>query len=185
VRTLTRRDLGAVGLAAGLFLSPLVAAAAAAAAQEVPQAKVGQPAPEVVFTDIDGKERRLSALRGRPVMLWLIATWCPTCQASAKILAARARELETGGLVVVTLRLYNNLGYEGPEIRDFAARWAPSLLDRAGWLWGDADLETSLAYDVQGYPDIYWLIDANGILRHVDTAPNVTFDRIAAFAAGS
>lgn len=175
-----------MAILAALALAASSAAFAAEATDEAASlAKVGDPAPDFGFAALDGSEHRLSEFRGRPAMVWLIATWCPTCEASARVLAERADELRTTGLAVITLKLYNNLGYEGPTIGEFAAKWAPSLLDRPGWFWGEADLRTSLLYDPRGYPDIYWLVDAEGVLQRVDTAPNVTFDEILGFAAGS
>ncbi|HEX3954005.1 MAG TPA: TlpA disulfide reductase family protein [Stellaceae bacterium] len=38
-----------------------------------------QPAPDVAFTDIDGKPVTLADFKGRPVVLNLWATWCDPC----------------------------------------------------------------------------------------------------------
>ena len=182
---LSRRTLlAALGTALVLSL-PSGRAGAVQDLQNLPRPAPGKPAPDVTFETLDGRTFRLSDFRGRPVMLWLIATWCPTCEASAQALAEKAPELEETGLVVITLKLYENLGYPGPSIGDFAKKWAPTLLDRKGWYWGEAGMRTSYVYDRQGYPDIYWLVDRDGIARMVNTAPNVTMDEIVSFAAGS
>ncbi|MBE0617743.1 MAG: TlpA family protein disulfide reductase [Proteobacteria bacterium] len=39
----------------------------------------GQPAPEFALETLDGDVVRLSALRGKPVLLVFWATWCPRC----------------------------------------------------------------------------------------------------------
>lgn len=145
-------------------------------------AAVGQIAPDIEFTTTDGATFRLADFQGRPVMLWLIATWCPTCRVSAQALAERIDELERLGLQIITLKLYNNLGYPGPTIEEFARRWANVAYDSPNWLWGDASQQASFSYDPKGYPDIYWLIDREGIVRAVDTAPNATMERILSFA---
>ncbi len=167
-----------VGLSAGGLL------AFAQGTQDLPKPRIGATAPDIAFTTTDGKQRQLSDFRGKPVMLWLIATWCPTCQASAATLAENKAAIEKTGLVVVTLRLYKNLGYQGPTMAEFAKKWAPSLTGR-NWFWGDADQRGSFIYDPRGYPDIYWLVRKDGTLAAVDTAPNVTIDNILAFGAGA
>jgi len=152
---------------------------------DLPPAHVGQPAPDFSFTTVDGRTFQLSDFRGQPVMFWLLATWCPTCQVSAQALAERIDEIERLGLVIVTLKLHNNLGYPGPTIEEFGRRWASEAFNSPNWLWGDASQAVSFSYDPRGVPDIYWLIDPQGIVRARDTAPNTTLNRILEFARSS
>ena len=60
-----------------------------------------------------------------------------------------------------------------------------SLASAPGWLWGQASKAGSFAYNPDGYPDIYCLVDKDGILRDVALAPNVTMEKIMAFATSS
>lgn len=54
---------------------------------------IGKPAPELIGIDIKtGKDQRLSAFKGRPVIVELWATWCPTCRTSIpRLNALKAR----------------------------------------------------------------------------------------------
>ena len=49
---------------------------------ESPQLKAGAPAPSFTLTTLDGRELRLSDLRGKKVLLYFWATWCTPCVAS-------------------------------------------------------------------------------------------------------
>lgn len=118
--------------------------------------EIGAPAPEFHFTTVKGAKRRLSEFRGRPVMLWLFATWCPSCVAATAAIAKNYQRLNATGLQIIQLKLIDNLGYEGPTTKEFAARYAGTLAAHPGWLWGDASREGSFTYDPRGFPDIYF-----------------------------
>ncbi len=157
-------------------------ASSVAMAQTMASVEIGGPAPDIDFTATDGTERRLSEFSGRPVMLWFYASWCPTCQVGTVAVAEKIDQLKQAGVQIIQLQLYDNLGYPGPSIEDFAKRYAGSVTPSSNWLWGQASLEASFTYDPQGYPDIYFLIDRDGIIRAIEPAPNVTMNKIMAFA---
>ena len=154
----------------------------AAHAQIQTAAKVGALAPDIAFTTVDGSEYQLSDFRGRPVMLWFYASWCPTFQVVTMAVAGVVDQLTLAGVQIIQLQLYNTLGYPGPTAEEFARQYASSVPRSPNWLWGDASLVASYTYDPQGYPDIYFLIDENGTLRAMDFAPHVTMDKILEFA---
>ena len=153
-----------------------------ASAQTKAVVELGSPAPDMAFTTVGGTERRLSEFRGRPVMLWLFATWCPTCVYGTIAVAEKFDRIQRSGIQIIQLKLYNNLGYPGPSVEDFARRYAGSIPRSSDWLWGAASQEGSYTYDPRGYPDIYFLIDKDGLLRAANLAPHVTMDTILAFA---
>lgn len=154
----------------------------AASAQTPAAVKIGAPAPDMAFTTMDGTQRRLSEFRGRPLMLWLFATWCPTCIYGTIAVAEKFDRIQQAGIQIIQLKLYNNLGYPGPSIEDFARRHAGSIPPSPDWLWGVASQEGSFTYDPRGYPDVYFLIDKDGVLQAVDVAPHATMDTILTFA---
>ena len=55
---------------------------------ESPQLKAGAPAPSFTLSTLDGREVRLSDLRGKKVLLYFWATWCTPCVASVPALNA-------------------------------------------------------------------------------------------------
>lgn len=52
---------------------------------------VGKAAPDLTIRTLDGRTMSLKALRGRPVVLNVWASWCTGCRQEASVLDARAR----------------------------------------------------------------------------------------------
>lgn len=142
-------------------------------------------APVVPYTTAGGRTLSTAQFKGHRTMLWLLSTWCGSCAAGLQAMADKAGPLEKSGLRVVILRNYQNGGYPGPAIRKFVDRVAPTLLQQPGWAFGDASPQLDYAYNHKHYPDIYFLIDANGRIQAVDGAPAATMDTILRFARGN
>jgi thiol-disulfide isomerase/thioredoxin len=182
VRPPRRRGLyyGAAVLA--LAVGALVAYGLAGSRAAAAEVKLGAPAPDLTFTTIDGKVHRLAEFRGRPAMLWLFATWCPSCQTGTSAVAGHLVELQRAGLQIIQLELYQDLGYPGPSIQDFARAYVRPGQESPAWLWGNASKALSYTYDPRGYPDIYFLIDRQGIVRGISGGPGDAIAQILAFA---
>lgn len=176
--------IGVAAIAAGAILWLKVSPGELAGSEKTVVA-VGKQAPEITITTLDGKQLSLSDFRGNPVMFWLIATWCPTCQVGAKVLSEeKMSEIEKYDLKIVVVKIWNNLGYSGPSLEEFGREWVGENFDHPNWIWGgELSKEDSFLYDPRGFPDIYYLIDRNGIIRAIDTAPSATINKIFNFAA--
>jgi len=165
-----------LALAALLVLAALLPAAAARAAAHLPV-----PAPDATFESA-GQERSLAEFRGTRVMLWMLSTWCSSCAAGLAAMAEKRAVLERAGLQVLAIRNLDNGGYPGPALREFVARFGPGLLEAGNWTFGEAGAEMARRYNPRRYPDIYFLIDEQGMLRAVEGTPGVTMDTITRFA---
>lgn len=143
--------------------------------------RVGKPAPDAVFQAND-RSVALSSLRGKKVVLWLFSTWCASCAQGVNALARIQPKLQDAGITVVALRNPGNGGFSGPSITEFFARYGAPLAKAPNWLLGQASDGLGRRYNPKGYPDVYFLIDASGVIRAVDTAPSATLDRILRFA---
>lgn len=146
--------------------------------------EMGAVAPDGKFTTIDGQANSVAGLRGEPVLLWLIATWCSSCQAGTQALAdGGIDQLERAGVDVVQLKMHENLGGPDEDMADFVNRYAPSARGNRAWTFGTASAELTRTYNPQGYLDIYFLLDAQGRVRFVNTAPAGTLGKLLEQAA--
>lgn len=152
----------------------LLSAAAMAAATD-------RAMPSAAFQTVDGRTLSTDSFKGKPTMLWLLSTWCGSCAAGLKAMAAKEPELESTGLRVVVLRNYKNGGYPGMSTGDFVKQ-VLSTPPPKDWIFGQASMQLDQVFNGRHYPDIYFLIGADGRIRSVDSAPSATIDRILAFA---
>jgi len=116
-----------------------------------PESMVGKLAPDFALRDLDGHEVRLSALRGKSVLLDFWATWCKPCQNALPVIEMLHRGLRENGLAVLTV------DDEPPEI-------SGSFLKRFGYTiptLTDPNKETANLYHVFGIPTLI-LIDREG-----------------------
>ncbi len=117
--------------------------------------RVGDPAPAFVATALDGSEVSLDALRGRPVWLVFVATWCSGCRAEMPDVQAAHEAAGVAGVQVVAI-------YVGERPSEVAP-----YVDRLGLTFSQLpDPQTKLAasYGVMGVP-AHFFIDADGVLR--------------------
>ncbi len=145
-----------------------------------PTISLNTTAPEATFTKIDGTQIKLSSFKGKKVMFWLVATWCSSCSEGARVLSQNQNNLKN--LKIITLKTYGNAGYPGPSIKDFATQSAPKMLLSKNWLWGNLTQKSTRIYNPRNYPDIYFLIDKDGIIKEINDAPAATIGDIIKFA---
>jgi len=125
--------------------------------------------------------RSLAEFRGRKVMLWMYSTWCSSCAAGLDALEAHQRSLKRAGVEVIALQNFQNGGYPGPSPRKFVERFARALLAAPNWIFGTVPEAMAKRYNPRRYPDIYFLIDEQGMVRAIEGAPGATMDQILRF----
>jgi thiol-disulfide isomerase/thioredoxin len=124
-----------------------------------PDLSVGKPAPEVVSQDVDGRPVKLSALKGKVVILDIWATWCAPCKA----MIPHEREM-VGRLKGKPFALVSISADEKKEtLTKFLAR------EKMPWThwWNGHEGGILEDWDIQGYPTIY-VLDARGVIRSRD-----------------
>jgi len=119
-----------------------------------PITSIGREAPDFTLRNLDGKEVRLTDLRGKLVLLDFWATWCPPCRAAMPMTELLHRQLNDKGLIVLGID-DENAEEQSAFLRKFGYSFS-SLVDPAN--------KVSNLYNVGGIPTTV-LIDNEGKIR--------------------
>lgn len=101
------------------------------------------PAPDFELQDTRGRIHRLTAYRGKPVIINFWATWCPPCREEIPSMNRAWRLLEQEDVVMLAI----NVGEDEDTIFMFSADYPadfPMLMDQTGKVIAD--------YPVKGLP---------------------------------
>jgi cytochrome c biogenesis protein CcmG/thiol:disulfide interchange protein DsbE len=124
-------------------------------------ARIGEPAPAFVLTDLEGNRLSLGDLRGHPVIVNFWASSCAPCVDEFPMLTSAAAAHRSDGLAVV-----------GIVVRDSSVA-AHDFLARMGATWPSAmDLGDAVAmqYGIIGPPDSFF-IDRDGVVVSSQIGP--------------
>ena len=119
------------------------------------QFHVGELAPPLVVPQVGGGMIDLAALRGKPVWVNFMATWCPPCQDEFPLMNGFAARYADEGLVVVAIDVKEEEGLVAAFAQGLSATFPLGL---------DSDGRVSEAWDAVALPVHFW-IDAEGIVR--------------------
>ena len=93
----------------------------------------GMEAPDVVLPDINGKERKLSDLRGKVVLLDFWASWCAPCRKENPNVVNIYKKFNAKGFEVFSVSLDNDKGRWTKAIADDGLLWDNHVSDLKGW----------------------------------------------------
>lgn len=172
-----------VGVAVGLHVASGSSGPGAGRSASATSLAVGSVAPGGTFTTLDAKTVDIASLRGRPTLVWFVATWCSSCQAGTSTMAQNVAKLAADGVRVDEVELYQDLGQQGPSITDFGKTLAGASYTSPDWTWGTSSAGLTSTYDPGSYLDIYYLINANGRITYVNSSPGSTMPQLLGAAA--
>ena len=111
-------------------------------------------APDITFTDLDGKETSLSDFQGKVVVLDMMATWCPSCREEmSDLVEVHERYGESIEMITVDIDLTETPAQLRDFQREYGAEWRFTMDN------GDRDFLQE--FNVKNIPKIV-VIDVRG-----------------------
>jgi cytochrome c biogenesis protein CcmG/thiol:disulfide interchange protein DsbE len=123
---------------------------------EVPSPLIGKPAPQFTLPLLYEPGKTLSGkdLLGKPYLLNVFGSWCPTCQFEHPIL--------TGQIKPLGIKL---IGLDWKDEPDDAKRWIAQFGNPYDAIITDRDGRSGIDFGVYMAPETF-LVDAEGIVRY-------------------
>ena len=155
-----------MALVAGLAIVAVALGAALGFGRPPARAAIGQLAPDIRGTTLDGRPFDLAALRGKPVVVNFWASWCVPCRSEFPVLARLERDHAADGVTVVGVLFNDSTAAATAFDREHGGDW-PTVTDPGGAI--------AAAYTMQFPPQTYF-IDRGGVLRKIQYGELVQAD---------
>ena len=119
---------------------------------------------DFLVTTLDGRELRLSDLRGSIVMVDFWSSWCPPCRAEAPILSEAYDRWSKLGVEFVGVSIWDN----EEDVRAFVERHGISYPNAV-----DEDGRIAVEFGVRGIPEKFFVNQEGEIVRKIN-GPNTS-----------
>lgn len=117
---------------------------------------VGMDAPDIVMAGVDGKELRLSDLRGKVVLIDFWASWCRPCRMENPNVVRIYKKYRDRGFEIFSVSLDNNRDAWVNTIASDQLIWPNHVSDLRGWsnaaakLYGVSSIPATVLVDPDG-----------------------------------
>lgn len=119
---------------------------------------VGKPAPEIDLKTPDGKNIKLSSLKGKVVLLDFWASWCGPCRMEMPNVVAAYKKYKDKGFTVYSVSLDKDATAWKNAINGLGMIWENHVSDLKWW-----QCEAAQRYGIQGIPAAF-LLDRDGVI---------------------
>lgn len=119
---------------------------------------IGKPAPEIDLPTPEGKNIKLSSLKGKVVLIDFWASWCGPCRVEMPNVVAAYNKYKDKGFTVYSVSLDKDANAWKNSIKNLNMTWEYHVSDLKFW-----QCEAALRYGVNGIPATF-LLDRNGII---------------------
>jgi peroxiredoxin len=134
----------------------------------------GKPAPEIALPSTDGKVKKLSALRGKTVLIDFWASWCGPCRRENPNVVAAYNKYNKDGFDVFSVSLDKTKEAWEQAIKADGLKWSNHVSDLKYW-----DSEAARAYGVRSIPFTV-LVDKDGVILGQNLRGPVLEDKLKA-----
>ena len=134
------------------------------------QPGVGQQSPDISMSDINGKVKKLSGLKGKVVLIDFWASWCGPCRKAMPGLVSLYSQYNTKGFEIYGISIDDKKNDWKKAIAAEHITWT-QVNEKGGW-----DGPTALAWKIEMIPASY-LLDKEGKVLAI----NPSKDQLEAF----